>query len=614
MGKITSKSRETVLYFLRLRSGMVMTVMAFGIVYGFSEAFSISMLLPLLSQLTGSSVVYDSKGGILAYLFKISEIIPVASPVISTLLIFFTATLFKNILGYAKEVFSTFLGLSVREHCQATLFNRLLRADYRFFYGQRIGDLEYRIITAPNQMNNLISIIPDIAAETLKCLLIVSLLFLIAPEVTVVVIIVSCLFIWLIRYISSRVSYFTGKGRVHASSDAAVYCGQALRGIKMLRIFKAERLWENLFHNSLNRFYSLAKKDIIFTAAPARLLETIVFGIISLVIGWIVVNHGSDNMIRAIPVFGIFVLAMQRLLPSLNSIGRNSMLFMSSLPYGEATYNAMTESFENAVDSGKLPARFERDIVFDDVFLRYDESGDKSALNGISFSVKKNHTIAIVGESGSGKTSVLNLILKVLKPAKGSILVDGLPLKDINTDEWYGRIGYVGQEVFMFNGTVRDNVLFGVKGYSDEDIYAALEMANAAEFIKGSIMGLDTAMGDDGIRLSGGQRQRIAIARAVLRKPDILILDEATSAVDNISERLIKDTVKKLHERMTIINVAHRFSTISDADEIIVLKNGEVIETGSFAELLQEGRYFKKLYNIQGDENCMPNISEERVS
>jgi ABC-type multidrug transport system fused ATPase/permease subunit len=613
MGKITSKSREAVLYFLRLRPGMVMTVIALGIVYSLSETFSIGMLLPLLSQLTGSSAVYDSRGGIVAYLFKISEIIPAVSPIIATLLIFFAATLFKNILGYAKEVFSTFLGLSVREHCQAALFNRLLRADYSFFYRQRVGDLEYRVITAPNQMNNLISIIPDIATETLKCLLIISLLFLIAPEITVIVVIVGCLFIWLIRYISSRVSYFTGKGRVQASSDAAVYCGQALRGIKMLRIFRAERFWENLFHNSLNRFYSLAKRDVVFTAAPARLLETIVFGIISLVIGWMVVSHGSSDMIKAIPVFGIFVLAMQRLLPSLNSIGRNSMLFMSSLPYGEATYNAMTESFENAVDSGKLPARFESDIVFDDVFLKYDSS-DKSALNGISFSLKKNRTVAIVGESGSGKTSALNLILKVLEPTGGSILVDGVPLKDINTDEWYSRIGYVGQEVFMFNGTVRDNVLFGVKGYSDEDIYAALEMANAAEFVKEGSRGLDTAIGDDGIRLSGGQRQRLAIARALLRKPDMLILDEATSAVDNISEKLIKDTVKKLHEQMTIINVAHRFSTISDADEIIVLKNGEVIETGSFAELLQKGRYFKKLYNIQGDENGLPNIPEERVS
>lgn len=614
MGKITSKSKEAVLYFLRLRSGMVMAVMALGVAYGVSEAFSIGMLLPLLSQLTGSSTVYGSKGGIVAYLFNVSEVIPVVSPAIATLLIFFTATLFKNILGYSKEVLSTFLGLSIREHCQATLFNRLLRADYKFFYRQKVGDLEYRVITAPNQMNNLISIIPDIATETLKCLLIVSLLFIIAPEVTVIVIVASCLFIWLIRHISSRISYFTGKGRVQASSDAAVYCGQALRGIKMLRIFKAEKLWEDLLHNSLNRFYSLAKKDVIFTAAPARLLETTAFGIIIFVIGWIAVSHSSGDMIKAIPVFGIFVLAMQRLLPSLNSIGRNSMLFMSSLPYGEATYNAMTESFENAVDSGKLPARFERDIVFDKVHLKYDDGSNKFALNNISFSLKKNYTIAIVGESGSGKTSALNLILKVLEPTAGSVFVDGVSLKDINTGEWYDRIGYVGQEVFMFNGTIRDNVLFGATGCSDEAIYAALEMANAAEFVKGSVRGLDTVIGDDGIRLSGGQRQRLAIARALIRKPDILILDEATSAVDNISEKLIKDTVKKLHERMTIINVAHRFSTISDADEIIVLKNGEVIETGSFADLFQDGRYFRKLYNIQGDENSIPNILEERVS
>lgn len=150
----------------------------------------------------------------------------------------------------------------------------------------------------------------------------------------------------------------------------------------------------------------------------------------------------------------------------------------------------------------------------------------------------------------------------------------------------------------MFNGTIRENVLFGMKDGNDADVYEALEMANAIEFVEKCDKDLNTIMGDNGVKLSGGQRQRIAIARALIRKPDILIFDEATSAVDNISERYIKDTIKKLHNQITIINVAHRFSTIMDADEIVVLKDGRIVEIGDFTELYQEDKYFKKLYEL----------------
>ena len=594
--KFTTKSRETLLYFFRQRSRMVILVIILGVLYSLAETFSIGMLLPLLSMIMGHDVSIHEKSIIVSSLFKTAGSISFMSPVLSVLVIFFVVIFFKNVLGYFSEIFSVFLGLSVREHCQYTLFQRLLRADYRFFLRQRLGDLEYRVITAPNQMNNLVSIIPDLVTEVLKCIFIISLLFVISPEITLFFLVIGGLFFWITRFLASRVSYFTGKARAQASSDITVYCGQALRGIKLLRIFKAEKFWENLFNSSLHKFYRFARKDTIFTALPSRLLEVATFGILCFAIGWIVTRYGSNSMAGNIPVFGVFVLAIQRLLPSLNSIGRKSMLFMSMLPYGEATYEAMKESHENVTYSGNMPYHFENEILFKDVSLRYDKEKGLT-LDNLNFSFKKNLLTAIVGESGSGKTSILNLLLKVLEPNSGEILIDGVPLKDIDTNKWYGNIGYVGQDVFMFNGTVRENVLFGMRNGNDRDIYKALEMANAIEFVEKCKEGLDTIIGDNGVRLSGGQRQRLAIARALLRKPDILIFDEATSAVDNISERFIKETIKRLHKQITIINVAHRFSTIKDADEIIVLKDGKVKEVGKFEELFQDGRFFKKLYD-----------------
>lgn len=595
--KFTVKSKEALLYFLRQRLKMIIVVTVLGILYSFAEAFSIGMLFPLISQILGNTGGVNEKGRIVLSLFKISESISYISPLYSVLLIFFMATLLKNVLGYFREILSVFLGLSVREHCQTTLFHRLLRADYQFFLRHRLGDLEYRVLTAPNQMNNLVSIIPDLIADVSKCILIISLLFIITPEATLFLIVFGSIFFLLFRYIASRVSYFTGKARVQASSDAAVYCGQALNGIKMLKVFKAVEFWENLFNLSLRWFYKLARKDAIFTAMPSRLMETVAFGFLCLAIGWVVNRAGNDSIAGSIPIFGVFVLALQRLLPSMNSVGRNSLLFMSMLPYGEATYESMKESCKSEATTGTMPAHFEREIFFKGVSLKYEQGG-KPALDNVSFSFKKNLLTAIVGESGAGKTSMLNLLLKVIDPTSGEILLDGVPLKDVNNDKWYNRIGYVGQEIFMFNGTIRENVLFGMKDGNDEGVYKALEMANAIEFIQKCDRGLDTIIGDNGVKLSGGQRQRVAIARALIRQPDILVFDEATSAVDNISEQFIKDTIKKLQKHMTIINVAHRFSTIKDADEIVVLKDGKIVEIGNFAALYQEDKYFKKLYEL----------------
>lgn len=598
--RLTAKSKDALFYFFRQRLRMITILILLGLLYGFTEAFSIGILFPLLSQIISPGLNLADKGLIISFLFRAAKSIPFVSPIFSALLIFFIAIFLKNVLGYFREVLSLFLGLSLREHCQATLFHRLLHADYRFFLSHRLGDLEYRVVTAPAQMHNLVSIIPDLITEVFKCLLIIYLLFTISAEATFFIIIFGALFLWITRYLASRVSYFTGKRCVQASSDATVYCGQALGGIKVLKVFKAEGFWEGLFNNSSKSFYSLARRNTIFLAMPARLLEMSVLGILCLTVEWLVVRYGDSRMVEIIPSLGVFALALQRVLPSLGSIGRNSMLFMSLLPYGEATYEAMKESYRSSVYSGKMPARFENEILFKGVSLKYDEE-EKMALDSITLSLKKNLLIAIVGESGSGKTSIVNLLLKVLEPTNGEILVDGISLKEINTDEWYSQIGYVGQEVFMFNGTIRENLLFGITDKSDREVYRILEMANATEFVERCNKGLDTVIGDHGIKLSGGERQRLAIARALLRKPDILILDEATSEVDNISERLIKDALRKLHKDMTIINVAHRSSTIMEADKIIVLKDGKVVETGNFVELFKDGRYFKKLYETVGN-------------
>ena len=211
--------------------------------------------------------------------------------------------------------------------------------------------------------------------------------------------------------------------------------------------------------------------------------------------------------------------------------------------------------------------------------------GTVRAVNGLSFSIQRGSTFALVGESGSGKSTVTDLVLGLQIPERGRVLIDGVPLDQWRLNSFRQRVGYVPQDPQLFHSTIRDNLLWSFEGAQEDDLWKALQLANAASFVKDFPQGIDTVVGDRGVRLSGGQRQRIALARALLRKPELLILDEATSALDSESERLIQQSIDQVARDTTILIVAHRLSTIARAEQVYVLHQGRIVEEGSFSKL-----------------------------
>jgi subfamily B ATP-binding cassette protein MsbA len=207
---------------------------------------------------------------------------------------------------------------------------------------------------------------------------------------------------------------------------------------------------------------------------------------------------------------------------------------------------------------------------------------------------------AVVGASGAGKTTLLHLLCGFYDPAAGRIAVDGVALAGAARSAWRRRIGYVGQDTFLFNTTVRDNIAYGCRGASDAEIEAAARQAHAHEFVTELPRGYDTVIGDRGVRLSGGQRQRIALARAFVRRPELLILDEATNALDGVSEHLVQRSIQAVRGECTVVIVAHRLDTILDADHVVVLEHGRVVEQGPLATLLERDGTFRRLYARQG--------------
>jgi len=247
--------------------------------------------------------------------------------------------------------------------------------------------------------------------------------------------------------------------------------------------------------------------------------------------------------------------------------------------------------------------------VLEIVAVDFGYQSDRLILKDVTLTIKKGQTVALVGASGAGKSTLADLIVRLHDPTSGCILLDGIDLRSFDLCSLRNHLAVVSQDTFIFNGTVRENIAYGLSDATEADVTRAAQFANALEFVQALPQGFETNLGDRGVRLSGGQRQRIAIARAVLRDPEILILDEATSALDSVSEQLIQTALKALTVGRTVITIAHRLSTITQADKVVVLEGGQIVEQGSYSELLKQQGELWKYHQLQMAQGVTPGVT-----
>lgn len=395
----------------------------------------------------------------------------------------------------------------------------------------------------------------------------------------------------------TQVAHFTGEDISLATNGLYAAAIEHLGGMKTTKSYGVEERNADIFSNltgrvaqmQLNAVRNQAGTSFWFGVGSVAILSVILFVSIE---------------ILSISTAGLLLLLLlfYRLIPLFNNVLRGYQQFLNALPAfaGVMEMQAHCEAAAEPEAGHAKKVELRRGIRFEGVSFAYGGEGGDPTITELDLTIRAGETTAIVGPSGAGKSTMADLIMGLIVPDRGRLLVDEMPLRAELVQSWRGQIGYVAQDTFLFHDTIRTNLLWACPDAGDEEIRAALRSAAAEEFVSELPDGLDTILGDRGVRLSGGERQRLALARALLRRPSLLILDEATSALDSENENRIQKAIEQLHGRMTILIITHRISTIRDADVIHVLQRGRLIETGDWNALVskEDGR-FRAMYAAQ---------------
>ena len=553
------------------------------------EGLSLSMIIPVLQSIQGdknSNMFTDTARDVFAWAgfsYTFTNII----------VLFGLVMLVKYVFMYGQQYVARVLSASVTCELRERAFNNLMNLPLGYFYRQKIGDIVATLYTSSNNAGGLIENASLMIMSIVFCMVYIILnLFISLPLTTIACGISVTLYLLVIPRF--RIGFIQGTEEKQITDNISSFIMDKFAGIKTLKAFNNEYIHKGEFNALARAFRNLQIKIQNNRILADMYLEPLVtFMIIVLLIVSVTSFHLS--MAAIITFFYVF----SRIIPKLKQINGNYLQIMNMLPHFSKIHSLISLDDKKYLPDGDLEVKqLKKGILFNNVSFRYPAT-KSSALKNIELFIAKNKTTALIGKSGGGKTTLVELLIRHHDPVDGCIYVDNEDLRTLKSNDWHKLIAMVEQDPYLFNDTIYNNIRYGKIGAGMKEVQHAATLANAYDFIEELPLKYETVVGERGIKLSGGQKQRIALARALIKDPAILVLDEATSSLDTESEKFIQESIENLSNSKTIVIIAHRLSTIKQASWIAVVENGEIIEQGTPDQLIAEDNAYSRYYSLQ---------------
>jgi ABC-type multidrug transport system fused ATPase/permease subunit len=575
-------------YFLLL----LMTISA-----SFLEVFSLGVIIPFVKTFLGMEILADENStsifkSTLTYAIKFF-----GGDFKGVLLLFGIANLGRIAISFVRDFWKLHLSTKIRTHFMVKFFDKYVDADFGHYLKTKQGDINYAITSFPLEIANFFNVLPKIVIDATNFIMLSSFLAFLSWKVFIIIFLGGGIVSGFILYQNGKRLKVVGKQCVQSNERCVGLAQEMINGIKEIKINNLQGEWKGKFERESNTFYKSKLSSGVLASVPSTVIEVIFF-VSLIIVAYSYVVKDIDSFKQALPLGIVFVFAIFRMLPSLNSL-----LAELSRAYN---FEFVLEKFNSLVDQRTQNIKWghdvscllENSIKLQGVYFSYSPDQLNFTLRDLSFEIVRGKTIALVGHSGSGKSSLVNLLVGLFQTPQGEISVDGMNLRDCNIEHIRTQIGYVPQDPFLFRGSILQNVILD-KPFDKELYDKVMGVSGCQDFVAVLHSKDATEVGDKGMSLSGGQRQRLCLARALYKKPKLLILDEATSALDSITERKITTALKVYTSDICVLVLAHRLDTIKDADQINVLVEGEIVESGTFETLMSLRGEFFKLYETK---------------
>ena len=581
---------------INLMSWKVALALGLMVCLGMTEGISLLMLVPLL-QLVGLDVQQGTLGRIAEFVSSFFATISIRPTLITVLGVYVIIIVIHSLLKRWESSVSLTLQYEFVVRLRQRLYRSIANTNYLFFVRHRSSDFAHALTIEMERVGAATYYILNLLATAFVAIAYVLFALKLSVVTTGLVFLCGGALVLLLKG-KIKIAHVTGEGLSEAMEGLYAAVSEHLNGMKIARSYGTEerhaeifnRLTEQIRHIYTRTVRNQAEVNYWFNIGSVLILSFILY------ISFQVLYTPTAGVL-----FLLFLFA--RIMPKFSAIQQNLQSFINMLP----AFTRVMEMHKGCEEAAEPKAdrmekfNLQHGIRFEHVTFSYDR-GKAPAIINLDLSIKARETTAIVGPSGAGKSTISDLTMGLITPDRGHVMVDDITLSPEVVKSWRDEIGYVPQDTFLFHDTLRANLLWAKPDAKKEEINQSLRFAAAEEFISGLPKGLETIVGDRGVLVSGGERQRLALARALLRKPSLLILDEATSSLDSENEKRIQNAIEKFHGKMTILVISHRLSTIREADVIHVVEGGHLVESGTWDTLIAKKGRFRHLCRVQGIE------------